>query len=101
MTSYFYLLSLIVSIGGLALLDRRYTIAFFKDKRATVLTIFGTVVFFLLWDLLGIRLGIFFVGDSQYLSGIRLAPELPIEEVFFLILLSYVTLLTWQKVEAL
>lgn len=101
MTSYLYLLSLIVSIGGLALFDRRYSIAFFKDKRATVLTILGSVVFFLLWDLLGIRLGIFFIGESQYLSGFRLAPELPIEEVFFLILLSYVTLLTWRKAETL
>ena len=54
------------------------------------------LVIFIVWDLLGIGLGIFFEGDSRYTSGISLAPELPLEEIFFLALLCYVTLLIWR-----
>jgi lycopene cyclase domain-containing protein len=51
------------------------------------------VTFFLIWDLAGISLGIFFRGNAPYLTGILLSEELPLEEVFFLILLSYSALL--------
>jgi len=54
------------------------------------------VAVFLAWDLVGIALGIFFRGDAPNLSGLLLAPELPLEELFFLILLSYNTLLVYQ-----
>jgi len=47
------------------------------------------------WDLIGIALGIFFRGDTANLSGLLLAPELPLEELFFLILLSYNALLVY------
>jgi hypothetical protein len=40
--------------------------------------------------------GIFFRGNAPHLTGITLAPELPLEEVFFLILLSYNALLAYQ-----
>ena len=54
-----------------------------------------TVALFLVWDLVGIALGIFFRGDAPHLSGLLLAPELPLEELFFLILLSYNALLAY------
>ena len=50
------------------------------------------VVFFLIWDLFGIANGIFFRGETVGLTGLLLAPELPIEEVLFLTLLCYTTL---------
>ena len=53
------------------------------------------VAFFILWDVAGIALGIFFRGASPFLSGWQLAPELPIEELFFLIVLCYTTLLVF------
>jgi lycopene cyclase domain-containing protein len=53
------------------------------------------VVVFLIWDLVGIALGIFFRGSGPYLTGITIAPELPIEEVFFLTLLSYTILIAY------
>jgi lycopene cyclase domain-containing protein len=51
------------------------------------------LIFFLIWDLAGIAAGIFFRGTTQHLTGILISEELPLEEIFFLILLSYSALL--------
>jgi len=50
------------------------------------------VLFFLAWDLCGIGLGIFFRGETLFMTGLLLAPELPVEELFFLTLLCYLTM---------
>ena len=47
---------------------------------------------FLLWDLAGISQGIFFRGTTEFMTGLQIAPELPVEEVFFLALLCYLTM---------
>ena len=57
------------------------------------------MAFFLVWDSPGIALGIFSRGESPLMTGVLLAPELPLEEVFFLTLLSYVALLAWRGFE--
>lgn len=85
--SVLYLLGLSVSISGMLVLDRRFRLFFWRDgRRATVVYVVGLAVF-LIWDVLGIRAGIFFRGETRILTGLQLAPELPIEEVFFLTLL--------------
>jgi lycopene cyclase domain-containing protein len=96
MTGAAYLGALLVSLAGLAFLDRRYRLALFVETRRTLLTVGLGVAFFLVWDALGVGLGIFFVGDAPYLTGLRVAPEVPIEEPFFLALLVYQTLLLWR-----
>lgn len=96
MTHAFYLIALVVSIAGLVTLDARYRIAIFDRPRAALLTIAIGVAFFLVWDAIGVGLGIFFVGEAPYQTGIMLAPEVPLEELFFLILLVYQTLLLWR-----
>lgn len=90
--NFVYLISLLISIAGIATLDAKYKLAFAVDFARSATTIAIGVVFFLIWDLSGIALGIFFRGQTKNLTGITLAPELPIEEIFFLILLSYNTL---------
>lgn len=57
------------------------------------------MMIFIIWDLLGIGLGIFFSGNSSYMSGIYLLPELPIEEIFFLFLLSYLPIVLFNFLE--
>jgi lycopene cyclase domain-containing protein len=94
-----YLGALAISLGGLGLLDWRYRVAVFAQPRRALLTVAIGVVFFLLWDAAGIGLGIFFRGDGPYMTGVLLAPELPVEEVFFLTLLVYQTLLLWRYFE--
>jgi lycopene cyclase domain-containing protein len=90
--SYLYLIGLLASITGLTLLDYRYKLAFSNSaKYFCVLAI--SVAFFLTWDYAGISLGIFFRGETSLLSGYLVSTELPLEEIFFLILLSYNALL--------
>ena len=86
--SFFYLLGLLAAIAGLALLDFRHKLAFAKNAKHFFL-ILTSVAFFLIWDYAGISLGIFFRGESNLLSGLLLSDELPLEELFFLTLLSY------------
>jgi lycopene cyclase domain-containing protein len=53
------------------------------------------VVFFLAWDVVGIATGVFFRGSGPWMTGVLLGPELPLEELFFLMLLSYSTLIAY------
>lgn len=96
---YLYLIALVISIAGIALLDHRHKLAFWVDAKASALAISISVAVFLVWDLVGIALGIFFRGNAPHLSGLLLAPELPVEELFFLILLCYNTLLVYRWVK--
>jgi lycopene cyclase domain-containing protein len=95
LTPFTYLAALVLSITGLYLLDRRHKLAFASSPKAAALSIAIAVALFLVWDLIGIALRIFFRGDAPHLSGLLLAPELPLEELFFLILLSYNSLLVY------
>ena len=87
-----YLAGLIFSIIGLGLFDWRFKLGFSTNKKAAALATLLPLVFFLIWDGAGIALGIFFRGETSHLTGILVAPELPIEELFFLFLLNYTTL---------
>jgi len=95
---YTYLAGLILSLMGLALRDWRHKTAFSINKKAASLAIFIPMVFFIIWDVAGIATGIFFRGDTSHLSGIVLAPEFPIEELFFLLLLNYSSLTIFTTV---
>ncbi|MBO0983007.1 lycopene cyclase domain-containing protein [Rathayibacter sp. SD072] len=87
-----YLLALAVSITGMVVLDRRFGLFFWNDARKAAIVLPAGVVFFLIWDLFGIGLGVFFRGETPYMTGLQLAPELPIEEVLFLTLLCYLSM---------
>ena len=90
--SVLYLLTLLLAIGSMVLLDRRFRLFFWRDaRRATIVLVVG-VAFFLAWDLAGIGLHVFARGGSRFMTGIVLAPELPVEEVFFLTFLCYLTM---------
>jgi lycopene cyclase domain-containing protein len=96
--SVVYLGVLCALIACMALLDRRFGLVFWRSPRRAALVLAAGVVFFLLWDLAGIALGIFFRAENDLMTGILLAPELPIEEVFFLAFLCYVTMVTYAGV---
>jgi lycopene cyclase domain-containing protein len=87
-----YLAGLLVSIAGIAVLDARYRLFFWRSPlRAAAVMVIG-LVFFLVWDVAGVHLGIFFIGQNDLLTGVLLAPEVPLEEVFFLVLLCWTTM---------
>lgn len=87
-----YIVALLISLTGMVMLDLRYRLFFWRDARRATIVLISGVVFFLLWDLAGIGLGIFFRGETAFMTGLLIAPELPLEEVFFLALLSYLTM---------
>jgi lycopene cyclase domain-containing protein len=94
--SLLYLTALLIAIMGTGLLDWRHRLALFGGAVARTLIIVAlAVVFFLIWDVVGISAGIFFRGGGPWMTGILLGPELPLEELFFLILLSYSTLIVY------
>lgn len=97
---WYYLLALGVSLAGLMVIDWRYTLALWHDARRTLLTIGSGVGIFIIWDMLGIMFGIFMHGGGVYALPFRLAPEFPVEEIFFLTLLCYVTLILFRFGEA-
>ena len=97
--SWLYLGSILFSLFGMAMLDWRHKLAFWKDaKRAGLAVVIGVLIF-VVWDILGIALGIFFSGKSAFMSGIYLAPDFPVEELFFLVFLCYFTLVIYRLLE--
>lgn len=90
--SFVYLAGLLVAIACMVILDWRYKLFFWAHwRRATIVLAVG-LVFFLLWDIAGVNLGIFFPGQSQNVTGWMLAQGVPVEELFFLTLLCYFTM---------
>lgn len=90
--SILYLVALLLSLGGMIVLDWRFRLFFWRSpgRAATVLGI--GLAFFLAWDLVGICLGIFHRGETAVMTGVLLAPELPLEELLFLSFLCYLTM---------
>jgi lycopene cyclase domain-containing protein len=89
---FVYLAALLVSLFGMVTLDRRFRLFFWRDVPRAAVTLLVGVVFFLIWDVVGIDLGIFFRGETSFMTGVLVATELPLEEVFFLALLCYLTM---------
>ena len=94
--NWLYLAALLISFSGMVVIDRRYNLAFFKDRKRTSLTLLVSVGVFILWDIAGIALGIFYSGNSPYTSKLYLGPEFPIEELVFLTFLTYFTLVMYR-----
>jgi lycopene cyclase domain-containing protein len=92
-----YLGVLLAGLACMVLLDVRYRLVFgavHGGGRAAIAIAVG-VVFFLAWDLAGIALGIFSRGENAVSTGILLAPELPLEELVFLVFFCYLTLVLY------
>lgn len=94
--SVVYLSALVFALLGTGLLDWRHRLAVFGGAPLrTAIIVAAGVVFFLVWDVVGIAEGVFFRGSGPWMTGIVLGPELPLEEVFFLALLCYSTLISY------
>lgn len=87
-----YLTALLVPFGCMLLIDRRFGLFLFRDPLRAALVLAAGLIFFLAWDLAAISLGIFLHGPAPYMTGIMLAPELPLEEPVFLLFLSHLTM---------
>jgi lycopene cyclase domain-containing protein len=90
--SFLYLAALLIALTGMVVLDRRFGLFFWRDSRRAAIVLLVGLVFFLAWDLVGVSGGIFFRGETFFMTGLQVAPEVPVEEVFFLTLLCYLTM---------
>lgn len=90
-----YLGAILVSAAGIAALDRRFRLAFWHAPGRTAAAVAIGVAFFLVWDAVGIATGVFYKGDSPLFVGVDVAPEIPLEEIFFLGFLCYLTMVCW------
>lgn len=99
MQQYFYLCGLLFSLAGLATLDFRFKIAFGVDWKRGLKVIATTVGLFLIWDLFIVSFGVVKNGTSPYSLPFTVLPEIPIEEILFLILLSYCMLLVYREAQ--
>ncbi len=94
-----YLGAILFSLIGMMLIDGKYSLALRVAPWRTVATVLAGTAFFLAWDLVGIATGVFVKGDSPLFVGVMLAPHLPLEEVFFLLFLSYLTVVMFAVFE--
>ena len=94
-----YLGAILFSLVGMMLIDWRYSLALrIAPVRTAGAALVGTA-FFLAWDLVGIVTGVFVKGESPLFVGVELAPHLPLEEVFFLLFLSYLSIVLFAVFE--
>ena len=93
--SWAYVAFVLLSTAGMAVLDVRYRLVLVGDaarrRRSLVVLACGATTF-LVWDLLAIQRGFYERGDSPGMTGIEVAAELPVEELFFIAFLCYLTL---------
>lgn len=88
-----YLLILLALICCMGALDARFKLfVFARPLPALVSLLIGTGIF-LLWDVIAIDQGIFLHRESPLMTGMMIAPQLPLEEAFFLFFLCYQTMI--------
>lgn len=95
-----YAVALLISTACLVLLDLRYRLVFRRRPVAGAVALSIGLLFFLGWDAAGIAAGVFRHVDSHWATGVLLAPEFPVEELLFLVFLSYLTLVLlsgWRR----
>ncbi len=92
MTGPLYLLALLVSAAGVLTIDLRHRLVLGCDVRRGLLAVTVGAALFLVWDLVAIAVEIYGRGESAALTGIEVAPHLPIEELVFVTFFAHVAL---------
>lgn len=94
-----YLGAIVLSALGTGAIDAHYRLALFRDGRRTLLAVVITAAVMLAFDLTAIATGNFRLGASPWMTGFEVLPHLPIEELAFVLFLSYVSLVAFTGVE--
>lgn len=92
MTGLLYLGALVGAGACLALVDHRFGLVLWRDARRALVVLGAGLVLFVAWDLAAIAAGHYRMGASEAMTGVVLAPDLPVEEIAFILFLCYVTL---------
>jgi len=89
--SWLYLLGIWIPGLCMLLVDHRWKLFAFRRPLHAVVALLVGFVFFLAWDIVAIELGMYVRGESDAMTGVEVAPELALEELFFITFLCYVT----------
>ncbi len=92
MTQLVYLGALVLVLGCMAVTDRRWRLFFWADARRAAVVFAAGFGLFLAWDVAALQLELYERGRSELMTGIELWPEFPVEELFFLAFLPYLTM---------
>lgn len=95
MSGVIYLGLLLLSIASMLLLDWRHRLFFWRDAKAAAIVTVVSVGALLAADAVGIVTGVFLRGDTSIATGVVIAPEMPLEEPFFLVFLTLLTAVTF------
>jgi lycopene cyclase domain-containing protein len=87
-----YLATVLLSIGCVGLVDRRWGLVLWAHAGRAVVVLGSGVAVFLVWDLVALDHGFYRRGGAEVMTGVELAPGLPLEELFFVLFLCYLTL---------
>ncbi|XVX19971.1 lycopene cyclase domain-containing protein [Actinomycetota bacterium] len=94
--NFAYLLALLASLTGVTLIDHRWRLFVFHAPRPALAVLTAGVAFFAAWDAVGIAAGLFFRGQTDFMTGWLIGPDFPVEEIFFLLLLCHSTMVAWR-----
>lgn len=94
-----YLGAILFSFAGMIAIDLKFGLALRVAPVRTSAAVLLSTAFFLVWDVVGIVTGVFVKGESPLFIGVMLAPHLPLEEVFFLLFLSYLSIVMFAVFE--
>ena len=89
--SLLYLGFLLVSLLCMGTVDLRFRLFLFRRPRVALGVVAVGFVLFVVWDLVAIATDMYSKGDSPAMTGIDVAPHLPIEELVFITFLTYIT----------
>lgn len=92
MTGLTYAAVLLLAGACMGLLDARLRLVLWRDPRRCLVVLAAGAALFLVWDVVAIEQGFYHRGDSAAMTGLLLAPELPVEELLFIAFLCYTTL---------
>lgn len=92
MTGLLYLGSVIGATLCMALVDLRWRLFLFARPVKALFVLAAGFSFFLVWDLVALELAVYRRGESPAMTGIEVLPELPLEELFFILFLCYLTM---------
>jgi lycopene cyclase domain-containing protein len=98
MRQLIYLGTLVLGSGCMALMDRRWRLVLWADARRALIVLGVGLVMFLAWDVAALQLSLYHRGESAAMTGLEVAPELPLEEIFFILFLCYLTLVLHRLV---
>lgn len=101
MTHLTYLVAILVPLAAMAAVDRRWRLVLWAHPWRGVVVLASGALAFLGWDLVALGHGFYRRGGSPLMTGVDVAPGLPLEEVFFVVFLCYLTLVLHRLVVGL